>query len=133
MKYTYWILLGVGAWLYVIASSDDESSARTRPQYSYMPPPATMKQETQEAAPSPVNSGRETVMHVPTFHGARCTVDCSGHEAGYSWAESHDIDDPDDCGGNSESFIEGCQSYAEERQAALNVEEGSHAMEDDEE
>jgi hypothetical protein len=48
------------------------------------------------------------------FHGHRCTVDCSGHEAGYDWAEEHDIHDPDDCGGNSQSFIEGCQTYAEE-------------------
>jgi hypothetical protein len=24
------------------------------------------------------------------------------------------ITDPDDCGGNSQSFVEGCQAYAEE-------------------
>jgi hypothetical protein len=50
-----------------------------------------------------------------SFHGYPCTVDCSGHEAGYQWAEEHDITDPDDCGGNSKSFMEGCQSYAEEQ------------------
>jgi len=49
-----------------------------------------------------------------TFHGYPCTVDCSGHEAGYEWAEEKEITDPDDCGGNSQSFIEGYQSYAEE-------------------
>jgi len=43
----------------------------------------------------------------------RCTVDCSGHDAGYRWAEDNDIDDPDDCYGNSQSFIEGCMEYAE--------------------
>lgn len=48
------------------------------------------------------------------FHGYRCTDDCSGHEAGYQWAEEHDIHDPDDCGGKSESFIEGCRAWAEE-------------------
>ncbi len=48
------------------------------------------------------------------FHGYRCTLDCSGHEAGYRWAEEHGIDDADDCGGNSHSFIEGCQAWAEE-------------------
>ncbi len=48
------------------------------------------------------------------FHGYRCTVDCSGHEAGYNWAEAHDIHDPDDCGSKSESFIEGCRAWAEE-------------------
>lgn len=48
------------------------------------------------------------------FHGYRCTVDCSGHEAGYRWAEEHDIRDPEDCGGKSQSFIEGCRAWAEE-------------------
>lgn len=50
----------------------------------------------------------------PTFNGYTCTDDCSGHEAGYEWAEENGIDDIDDCGGNSNSFIEGCQSYVEE-------------------
>ncbi len=52
--------------------------------------------------------------NVRLFHGYRCTDDCSGQEAGYRWAEDHGIDDPDDCGGNSQSFIEGCRAYAEE-------------------
>ena len=43
-----------------------------------------------------------------------CTGDCGGHNAGYEWAESKGIDDPSDCGGNSQSFIEGCMSYANE-------------------
>jgi hypothetical protein len=59
----------------------------------------------------------------PTFMGNTCTIDCSGHEAGYEWAEENDIDDPDDCDGNSDSFVEGCEAYAEERQAKLNLEE----------
>jgi len=49
-----------------------------------------------------------------TFGGYECTDDCSGHEAGYSWAEQNGIGDPGDCGGNSQSFVEGCRSYAEE-------------------
>lgn len=48
------------------------------------------------------------------FRGYRCSADCSGHEAGYEWAEENGIDDPSDCHGNSQSFIEGCQAYAEE-------------------
>lgn len=48
-----------------------------------------------------------------TLKGYECTEDCGGHEAGYDWAEEKGIDDPDDCGGNSNSFIEGCMSYAE--------------------
>ena len=49
-----------------------------------------------------------------TFDGYICTVDCSGHEAGYDWAERNGITDPSECSGNSQSFIEGCQSYAGE-------------------
>lgn len=41
-----------------------------------------------------------------------CTDDCSGHNAGYEWAEEKGISDPSDCGGNSTSFIEGCEAYA---------------------
>ena len=44
-----------------------------------------------------------------------CTDDCSGHEAGYQWAQDNGIEDPDDCGGNSNSFIEGCVTYAKEQ------------------
>lgn len=48
------------------------------------------------------------------FNGYPCTENCSGHEAGYDWAEEKGIDSIDDCGGNSNSFIEGCESYVEE-------------------
>jgi hypothetical protein len=47
-----------------------------------------------------------------TFAGHECTDDCSGHIAGYQWAEEHNVSDPEDCDGNSLSFIEGCQAYA---------------------
>jgi hypothetical protein len=57
-----------------------------------------------------------TAAQAGEFHGYTCTEDCSGHEAGYAWAEEHDITDPDQCGGNSESFIEGCRAYAEENE-----------------
>jgi len=51
-----------------------------------------------------------------TFNGYPCTVDCSGHKAGYEWAEEKGIEVEDDCSGNSNSFIEGCQSYVEEQE-----------------
>lgn len=48
-------------------------------------------------------------------HGdAACTEDCSGHEAGYAWAEEQDISDAGDCGGTSQSFVEGCEAYVED-------------------
>jgi hypothetical protein len=58
-----------------------------------------------------------------TFHGYACTVDCSGHEAGYNWAEEHDITDHDDCPNdpnNSHSFTEGCWAYADEQSGDNN-------------
>jgi len=48
------------------------------------------------------------------FGGYECTEDCSGHQAGYEWAMNNDIDDKDECGGYSDSFIEGCWAYVEE-------------------
>lgn len=51
---------------------------------------------------------------VAKFHGYDCQDDCSGHEAGYEWAERKGITDPDDCRGNSDSFIEGCVAFTEE-------------------
>lgn len=50
-----------------------------------------------------------------SYGGYGCTVDCSGHEAGYTWAMERGIDDPDNCGGNSWSFEEGCRAFAEEQ------------------
>lgn len=52
--------------------------------------------------------------HAQSFYGYGCTEDCSGHQAGYDWAEQNSISTPDECGGNSQSFIEGCQAYADE-------------------
>lgn len=65
-----------------------------------------------------------------TFSGYPCTVNCSGHEAGYAWAEDKGIDDPDDCGGNSNSFIEGCEAYAEEQQEQM-IEDGECSDDDE--
>lgn len=49
-----------------------------------------------------------------TTSAANCTEpenpydEGSGHYAGYEWAENND---PGACGGNSQSFIEGCEEY----------------------
>jgi hypothetical protein len=50
-----------------------------------------------------------------TYGGFDCTVDCSGHAAGYKWADDHDITDELDCPeGNSQSFHEGCVAYTQD-------------------
>ena len=48
------------------------------------------------------------------------TVDCAAHEAGYEWADLNSVDRVDDCSGNSDSFIEGCQAYVAENQSDQN-------------
>jgi hypothetical protein len=67
-----------------------------------------------------------------SFHGYKCTVDCSGHEAGHRWAEEKGIDDPDDCGGNSQSFIEGCRAYAEEQRTGYGARDADDDDDEDE-
>lgn len=67
---------------------------------------------------------------VQYFSGYPCTINCSGHEAGYKWADKRGIDDPDDCGGNSQSFIEGCEAYAQEHQEQM-IEDGDCDDEDE--
>lgn len=48
-----------------------------------------------------------------TFKGYECTKDCSGHRAGYAWAEKKGVAHPSQCTGKSQSFVEGCKAYAE--------------------
>ena len=69
---------------------------------------AILRQHPEAAIPKPIANAN-------LFHGYQCTDDCSGHEAGYEWAEEQGISDPDECGGNSMSFEEGCRAYAEEQ------------------
>ena len=88
----------------------------TRPTQTKSDPPAAVYSSPSDQTPLPEpDAPREQ----PTFHGDPCTSDCSGHEAGYNWAEEHLIDDADDCdtagdNSNSPSFAEGCRDYVEE-------------------
>jgi opacity protein-like surface antigen len=54
-----------------------------------------------------------TTVSADTFDGYECTDDCSGHQAGYDWAEDNGIDDEDSCDTSSQSFNEGCQSFVQ--------------------
>ena len=50
------------------------------------------------------------------YKGYRCTKDCTGHIAGYDWADARGMDDANECPGSSThpSFWEGCKSKTEE-------------------
>jgi hypothetical protein len=54
-----------------------------------------------------------TIASADTFDDYECTDDCSGHQAGYDWAEEKGIVDEDSCSTPSQSFNEGCQSFVQ--------------------
>lgn len=64
-----------------------------------------------------------------TFDGYQCEGDCSGHQAGYDWAEQSDVDDESSCSTPSASFNEGCQSYIDENIGTIS---GATSSNDDE-
>ena len=61
-------------------------------------------------------SGPPLESRAANFHGYACTVDCSGHDAGYRWASDNMIHDVADCTSASRSFSEGCMAYVDEQQ-----------------
>ena len=91
-------LIGFGIFivcLYLIFGRSDGASNESRPETA----------ATYEPAPDS-----------NTFAGERCTLNCSGHEAGYEWAEERGINDDSVCENagdesNSPSFAEGCAAY----------------------
>ncbi|WP_366509882.1 hypothetical protein [Mesorhizobium sp.] len=65
-----------------------------------------------------------------TFGGNYCTVDCSGHKAGYDWAEKNQISDESDCSSNSQSFNEGCQTYIEDPNRGSDEDDDGNEIDD---
>lgn len=49
---------------------------------------------------------------------SQCTEDCSGHDAGWQWAQENDVQDSTDCSGNG-SFAGGCEAYVEELESRV--------------
>ncbi|MBN9554379.1 MAG: hypothetical protein J0H61_06870 [Alphaproteobacteria bacterium] len=45
-------------------------------------------------------------------HGYACMLECSQLQEGYAWASAHEIHNPADCRGISETFIDGCRAFA---------------------
>lgn len=83
------------------------------------------------ASPKPrtstsVNTVPSPARDAPTFGGYDCTYDCSGHEAGYTWADENQICDTDYSYGNSESFNEGVREWAQENCFSDEYSEGGY-------
>ena len=58
--------------------------------------------------------------HAREFGGYECTDDCSGHKAGYEWAEARTVKSKATCEAilyrtpNRNSFYEGCLVYVDD-------------------
>ncbi len=50
-----------------------------------------------------------------TYKGYACTKNCSGHKAGYVWAQKKGVTRRDQCTGRSRSFVEGCYAWVMEQ------------------
>ncbi len=74
-----------------------------------------------------------TTISADTFDGYECTDDCSGHQAGYDWAEEKGIGDENSCSTPSESFNEGCQSFVEGGGGVISTDDDSDEENDDDE
>lgn len=87
---------------------------------TYTPSPPSTYAVEDSVTPEPYGSSGYQDAGAP--YG--CTDDCSGHDAGWAWAEENSVTDPSDCGGNSVSFEEGCIAYAEEQE--VERQDGDH-------
>jgi len=66
-----------------------------------------------------------------TFGGYDCTDDCSGHAAGYKWAEEHNITEEQYCPeGDSQSFHEGCIVYTRDPARGATEDDDSNAIDE---
>jgi hypothetical protein len=111
-----WLCIGIGVVLLLALTEKDSKPMHTSsPQVSPKVQPYVQPAIIADAMkPQPLPSYTPIYPGVG-YSGSECTYDCSGHEAGYQWAEQKGIEEPDDCGGNSQSFIEGCRKYANEK------------------
>lgn len=55
-----------------------------------------------------------------SFGDYQCLDDCSGHQAGFDWAEQNQIDDEASCSTFSTSFNEGCVSFVQGTASAVD-------------
>jgi hypothetical protein len=127
-----WSLVGASAFVAFLAIGERGESNRGASSVSVQAEPTfndAMLVAVEPIVPDYRLQESRAIYRTRTIAGDDCTMDCSGHEAGYEWAEEHGIEDPDDCGGNSASFIEGCQAYAAEQSG---VDDKEDADKDDE-
>jgi hypothetical protein len=140
------LLVGVAVIYYAAVSKHDEqapvpsaqqSSVTAGESESQLQPQATGSRDYQSANEQLRPDSISQEVPARQFGGHTCTGDCSGHEAGYNWAEEHAIDDEDDCEeagdtSNSPSFAEGCKAYVN-GDSSTDDDEKSRAQDADQE
>ena len=82
--------------------------------------------DTSEAAQQSAIDELEDQTYEDVMGSDECTEDCSGHNAGWEWAKKNEMLNPDDCSGDSESFIEGCKAYGEEVERRVDESDDSN-------
>lgn len=122
-------LVGI-VWL-MVASNGPNKTGAPAPLGEALPSASSDSLPASSESPVQTAPANESA-HPRSFAGDPCTQDCSGHEAGYNWAEAHDIDDEDACDqagddSNSPSFAEGCKAYVN----GENLDENSDSSSDD--
>ena len=76
------------------------------------------------------------IANAQTFGGYECTDDCSGHKAGYEWAEAKGITDEEQCedilvtAPNRTSFYEGCMAYVEDPSRGADEDDDGNDIQD---
>lgn len=100
------------AWGVVLSLGESQNAPPSYPAAQATPSPE------HDSTPSAYVDPDEPEDSYKQFGVYDCTQDCSGHEAGYEWAERNGISDGDDCDtagehSNSPSFAEGCHAYVD--------------------
>lgn len=121
-KKAIWIIILVVGFVVLVAYSKKDAGGT---------PSVTSTPSNSDSSAAELDDPSEAASSSPTFAGSPCTSDCSGHEAGYNWAEEHGIDDESDCDeagetSNSPSFAEGCRAYVQENGSTDDTDDDSN-------
>lgn len=111
-----WRVIGILALIFIVFQfsrhqSEQKEIERASAQRQYI---QERRDEAQEQAESEAIDDLEGTTYQDNLGSYGCTSDCSGHDAGFEWAQERELTDRYECSGNSQSFIEGCEAYFDE-------------------
>ncbi len=111
-----WRVIGILALIFIgfqllHHQSEQKKTERASAQRQFI---QERRQEAQEQAEIEAMDELEGTTYQDNLGSYGCTSDCSGHDAGFEWAQEKGLTDRYECSGNSQSFIEGCEAYFDE-------------------